>query len=184
MKLPICYVNGERIHGSKGGNLDLLKLKADVSKAEVMAVIRKNGTDELLFRTNAGDLHLIQGDPLGQGPFNLRFPRPGQTVSVANVEGEVLHADNERSFRTSTEALSVLAGLLALGTAPMALLLGLFVGVGWAPASDMGWLLGAGATSAAVAGVGVRRANAHDRLKSSARHDLEPMVEQRTPLAR
>lgn len=183
-QLSIAYVNGRRVRGSEGGRVELVKLKPSIDEASLLAMLRNNGTDEVLFRSEGGDLYLLQGDPLGQGPLNLRFPRRGQQVKVGALSGEVLHADNERSYRTGCTALSVLGALIAVGTAPAAVLLGLSIGVGWAPASEMAWLLGTGATSGLVTALALRAGQRHDRLKSSARATLEPLVERRTPLAR
>lgn len=183
-QLLSAVVDGRRVQSSEGGLLDLLKLRSGTTEAEARRRTERNGTDELLFRTEQGDLYLIQGDPLGQGPLNLCFPRRGQAVSVGALRGEVVYVDDERSHRTALTAMTALAALLAVGAAPATALLGVLAGVGWVPTSTLAWTFGVGATSATLSALGARVVAAHEERVASGRAALEPLVQARDPLAR
>lgn len=168
--------------GAVGSEIALLKMKPGVTKDDVARITADNGRDEVVFRSEAGDLYLIQSDVLEQGLLGLGFPKLGQEVEVGGLRGPVQSADNERSPKRIGLPAAVFGMLAAVGSGPMTIMAALAAGLGGVPDSTVAVVLGIGGLGALVAGAGLRADRQLRRQQAEGDARLAPLVESRMRL--
>lgn len=181
----VARTGGRRLgnSGGVGNDITLLKMKPGVTESQVRAAIQDNGRDEVVFRSAAGDLYVVQSEVLSQGLLGLGFPRTGQEVEVGELRGQVQSADNERSLKRIGLPASVFGLLAAVGAGPMTIMAGLAAGLSWVPDSTVAVVLGIGGLGALVSGAGFRVDRQLRKQQADGDARLEPLIESRARLA-
>lgn len=181
----IARSNGSRL-GNSGGvrsKIELLKMKPGVTEALVESATRNNGRDEVVFRSSAGDLYVVQSEVLAQGFLGLGFPTPGAEIEVGTLQGSVLSADQERSPKRIGLPAAMFGMLAVVGAGPATIMAALAAGLSWAPASTVATVLGVGGLGAIVAGAGFSADRRLRQQQADGDARLGPLVESRTQLA-
>ncbi|MFC1706419.1 hypothetical protein ACFL59_06280 [Planctomycetota bacterium] len=90
----------------------LRKVNPGVSEDQIKDLIQKNGRDEILFKTDGGELYLAAAGQLDLGLLR-GFPKAGEKVTAGEIEGTIVFANNELNKPHLVGAIGMGAALAA-----------------------------------------------------------------------
>jgi hypothetical protein len=102
-------------------SVEIRKAKPGVTEDQLIAAIDENKRDEILVRGDDEALYLLSASKLNVR-WRLGFPTPGERVTIGDIEGNIVHADNERN-------IAHIIGRVAMGASVLAPVAGIAYGM-------------------------------------------------------
>jgi hypothetical protein len=78
---------------------------------EIQPLIRRNGKDNIVFKTESGDVYVLEARDFSSETRSWGFARKGESITVGDLSGTVIDVDNEWFTERNFEQNHSLAGL-------------------------------------------------------------------------